>query len=142
MKPFSNDYERMIEQRFHNYCLTVLRNEACNIYKEYSRQRKKEVFLEDLPLEELLTLSITDKNVKPTIFVVGKHSIPVCDEELATALAKLEDKKRDLILLYFFLDKTDREIAALYNTIRQTITYRRKRILGQLKEYLEAEERT
>ena len=44
------------------------------------------------------------------------------------------------ILLYFFLNKTDQEIAELYDMIRQTVTYQRKSILKQLRLYLEMDD--
>ncbi len=140
MESLSEEQQQIVEKRFHSYCLSVLRNEACDIHREYTRQQKRETFLEDLTVEELLELSVKENFEKPTVFVVGEYRIPICDENLAVALMRLEERKRELILLYFFLDKTDREIALLHNTIRRTITHRRKRILEQLKDYLQMED--
>ena len=137
MQEISETYKRQIEKQFHNYCLTVLKHEASDIRDEYVRQKEKETFLEDLTVNELLELSVLDEVEKPTVFVVGEDFVFVQNEELAEALKQLTERKRELILLYFFLDKTDQEIAALYRMLRRTVTYQRKSSLKQLKQYLE-----
>lgn len=93
--------------------------------------------MEDLTVNELLELSVLDELEKPTVFAVGEDFVFVQNEELAEALKQLTERKRELILLYFFLDKTDQEIAALYRMLRRTVTYQRKSSLKQLKQYLE-----
>ena len=40
MHQLNEAQKRQIEQQFHNYCLTVLQNEACDIHRQYERQRK------------------------------------------------------------------------------------------------------
>ncbi len=137
MKEISEAYRRQIEKQFHNFCVTVLKHEASDIRDEYARQRDKETFLEDLTFSELLELSVFDELEKPTVFAVGEDFVLIWNEDLAGALKQLTDRKREFILLYFFLDKTDREIARLYDMVRQTVTYQRKSILKQLKQYLE-----
>lgn len=140
MSDLSVSLQKQVEQQFHNFCMTILRNETRDIYREYARQKKHEKFLEDLTLEELLELSVSDELKKPTVFVVGENFVLVRNEALALALEQLTAKKRELILLYFFLNKTDQEIAELYDMIRQTVTYQRKSILKQLRLYLEMDD--
>lgn len=140
MSDLSVSLQKQVEQQFHNFCMTILRNETRDIYREYARQKKHEKFLEDLTLEELLELSVSDELKKPTVFVVGENFVLVRNEALALALEQLTAKKREFILLYFFLNKTDQEIAELYDMIRQTVTYQRKSILKQLRLYLEMDD--
>ena len=139
MPEISDAYKRQIERQFHNFCVTVLKHEASDIYDEYAKQKKEEIFLEDMTGKELLELSVFDELESPTVFAVGEEFVWIQNEELADALKHLTDRKRELILLYFFLNKTDREIAFLYDMVRQTVTYQRKSILKQLKQYLEEE---
>lgn len=139
MNEISDAYKRQIERQFHNFCMKVLKHEASDIYDEYAKQKKEEIFLEDMTVKELLELSVFDELENPTVFAVGEDLVWIQNEELADALKHLTDRKRELILLYFFLDKTDREIAFLYDMVRQTVTYQRKSILKQLKQYLEEE---
>ena len=140
MEQLSETQKRQIEQQFHNYCLTVLQHEACDIHRQYERQRAKEKFFDDLTSEELLGIS-TDLEIVPDIRLsIGTMEIPIYDEVLANALQQLSQYKREIILAYFFLEKTEAEIAKIYNRTQQSINYQRKAILKQLKQYLELEE--
>lgn len=140
MEQLSETQKRQIEQQFHNYCLTVLQHEDCDIHRPYERQRAKEKSFDDLTPEELLGIS-TDLEIVPDIRLsIGKMEIPVYDVALANALQQLSQYKREIILAYFFLEKTEAEIAKMYNRTQQTINYQKKAILKQLKYYLELEE--
>ena len=140
MSELNETQKRQIEQQFHNYCLTVLQNEACDIHRQYERQRAKEKFFDDLTPNELLGLSIGLENVSDISMMIGTLEIPIYDEVLAKALQQLSQYKREIILYYFFLEKTEAEIAKIYNRTQQSINYQRKAILKQLKQYLELEE--
>ena len=140
MSELNESQKRQIEQQFHNYCLTVLRNETCDIHRQYERQRAKEKFFDDLTTNELLQLSVGLENVPDIRMMLETHEIPIYDEVLAKALQQLSQYKREIILYYFFLEKTEAEIAKIYNRSQQSINYQRKAILKQLKQYLELEE--
>lgn len=140
MSELNETQKRQIEQQFHNYCLTVLQNEACDIHRQYERQRAKEKFFDDLTPNELLQLSVGLENVPDIRMMIGTLEIPIYDEMLAKALQQLSQYKREIILYYFFLEKTEAEIAKIYNRTQQSINYQRKAILKQLKQYLELEE--
>jgi len=57
---------------------------------------------------------------------------------LGAALEDLEDERRDIVLLAYFFEMTDQEIAERLNLIRRTVAYRRGSTLKQLKKFLEA----
>lgn len=63
--------------------------------------------------------------------------VAVKDFLLGAALEKLDANQRDIVLLAYFLDMTDREIAEYLKLVRRTVTYRRGAILKQLKKILE-----
>ena len=56
---------------------------------------------------------------------------------LAEALHSLPDEKRQAVLLYYFFDMTDVEIAELMKVPRSTVQYRRTSSIELLKRYLE-----
>ena len=56
---------------------------------------------------------------------------------LAAALHSLPDEKRQAVLLYYFFDMTDVEIAELMKVLRSTVQYRRTSSFELLKRYLE-----
>jgi len=61
----------------------------------------------------------------------------VLKNEAAEALHSLPEEKRNAVLLYYFFEMTDVEIAKLYNVPRSTVQYRRTSSFELLKRYLE-----
>ena len=59
------------------------------------------------------------------------------DELIGEALKSLPEKKRNVILLSFFLDMTDTEIAKYMNLVRSTIHHHRTSSLIALKKIME-----
>ena len=47
------------------------------------------------------------------------------------------ERKRDIILLSYFLDMSDAEIGELLNVVRTTVFRHRKSALAKIKQYLE-----
>ena len=70
--------------------------------------------------------------------VKGKDVI-VKGDMLAAALEKLPTDKRDIILLSYFMEMTDREIARELDTVRQNVSKRRANILKLMHELMEKE---
>ena len=54
-----------------------------------------------------------------------------------TGLNALPERKRDIILLSYFLDMSDAEIGELLNVVRTTVFRHRKSALEKIKQYLE-----
>ena len=67
---------------------------------------------------------------------VLKNEARHIQREYADALAQLPKGKRDVILLSYFLDMTDREISEKLNIVHQTVSKRRRATLKELREYL------
>ena len=59
------------------------------------------------------------------------------NEDLANALTVLPDDKRDIVLLAYFLDMTDQEIADKLDMVRRTVQYKRAQSLKELKKEME-----
>ena len=72
-------------------------------------------------------------------FQVQGYNIPIRNEILANALVKLSEKKRDIILLAYFLDMTDQEIADKLDMVRYTVQRRRAKSLKELKKEMEVD---
>lgn len=71
------------------------------------------------------------------IFQVLGYDVEVKDALIAEALKLLSDKKQDMVLLVYYLDMSDTEIAKLVNLRESTIHYHRTSSLKSLKEFLE-----
>ena len=73
-------------------------------------------------------------------FQVQGIGVTVKDEKLADALTALSDEKRDIVLLAYFLDMTDQEIAEALNIVRRTVQYKRTSSLKEMKKRLEVQD--
>lgn len=73
-------------------------------------------------------------------FDVLHHQVAVKDERLAEAIASLPCEKRDIILLSYFLDMNDREIADTLNMVKRTVQRKRTSSIKELKLRLEVKE--
>ena len=65
------------------------------------------------------------------------YDIEVKDALIAEALQSLTEKKRNVILLSYFMEMSDAEIAREMNLVRSTVHEHRKRSLELLKNIME-----
>ena len=87
---------------------------------------------------ETITKSMWDKYFQDTyLFEIMGFEIAVADELLAEALKALPQDRLEIILLSYFADMTDKEIAGHLNLIRRTVAHRRKNALRKLKKIME-----
>ena len=124
---------------FNAYCKRTLKNEAVNAQRDVARQQMRRVSFSDLTPQEENQLAVcdeyfTDDEAEQSFFVAGRE-IPI--QLLADALRSLPEEKRSAILLYYFSDMTDAEIAERQDISRSTAQRRRTSSLELLKRYLE-----
>ena len=105
----------------------------------FQQRQLREVTFSDLsPLEEN-QLYVCDKyfadDEAEQSFVVGGKEITA--KLLAEALHSLPEEKRETVLLYYFFDMSEREIAKFCNLSRTTVQPRRTSSMKLLKRYLE-----
>jgi len=133
-----NQYEEHVKHSFDSFCKKVLRNEARDSYDEMERHRRCEISFEELSAQDLLKLSVTDEYFKGDYsFRVQGQDIVVSDAVLAEALCQLSADKREIILLSFFLEMTDKAIGDKLCIVRSTVQYKRKSSLRELKIIME-----
>ena len=105
---------------------------------ERNYRLKYEISFSELTQKELRQLEIMDDYiVESEMFHVFDYDIEVKDELIGEALKSLPEKKRNVILLSFFLDMTDTEIAKYMNLVRSTIHHHRTSSLIALKKIME-----
>ena len=120
---------------FDSYCKKKLRLENADMQRAEVRRRARERSFSELPPELLAKLCYED--VHPVEFEVCGYRIPVNDDRLAAALAKFLREKRDVILLSYFMDMSDREIGELLDMARRTVQHRRTDTLAELRKRME-----
>lgn len=122
-------------------CKKVLREESRNYKKQLVRRAEKEINLSELSETELSQLYVMDEYPSDSMFFdVLDYCVAVKDDRLAKALAALPNKKRDVILLSYFLDMSDTEIAEKLKVVGSTIHRRRTSSLKELRQRLGVKE--
>jgi len=139
MKP--GNHEEHIRHIFDSYCKRLLKREAINIQRHMKWRSEREITFSSMSERELAELATTDKYFTDEyIFSVLGESVGVSDCDLAGALSELPADRRDIVLMSFFFDMTDKEIAERLNIARRTVAYKRTSTLKELKKFMESEE--
>lgn len=108
--------------------------------KQLSKRPRHEIlFCEMNEIEMNPPTTIDEHFFDMTIFQVLNFTVYVSDEKIGTALCKLSARQREFILLYYFQDMNDKEIAKLYHLSRSAISYTRNKGLEKLKNLLNEE---
>ena len=105
--------------------LTVIVSELYRM-KCLTSQEEKQLFVCDQ--------YFADDEAEKSFVIAGKE---ITAKLLAEALHSLPEEKREAVLLYYFFDMSDVEIAKLHNIPRSTVQYRRTSSFELLKRYLE-----
>ena len=131
--------EWQIRCAFNGFCKRTLKNESINAHKEIRKRQAHEINFSDLtPKEENQLYACEDffaeDKEEQTFFAGGKE---LSAKLIADAIHNLPEEKRRAVLLYYFFDMSDAEIAALYQIPRSTVQYRRTSSFKLLKRYLE-----
>lgn len=134
----SSEQQLRIRKQFDSFCKTLLKNEMIDYERERNYRLRHEISFSELTSEELGKLGKRDDyTVESEIFRVLDYDIEVKDELIGEALKYLPEKKRNVILLSFFLDMTDTEIAKHMKLVRSTIHHHRTSSLRALKHIME-----
>ena len=130
-KPSCHD-ELTIRHRFDRLCQMSLKGEAINYYRHMDYRREHEAMFSEQSEKELNQLSVMDE-----YGVENSHDIEVKDTLIAEALQALSERKRNVILLSYFLEMSDADIAREMNLVRSTIHEHRTRSLEILRKIME-----
>lgn len=136
-KSSSDNFKLRIQRQYDRLCCKALEGELKDYYRRIRRTGKKEVLFCEMSETEMNRLSAADQyKAENCQFVVFEYEIEITNELLAEALKQLTKRKRDVILLSFFEEMTDVEIAEKMNLVRSTVNEHKQRSLKILKEYM------
>ena len=114
----SSSYENSVGCRFDYFCKKVLKGERIDYERHLAYRRKHEVMLSELSEKTLSQLyTIDEYDMENDCFQVLGYDITVKDDLIAEALQALTEKKRNVILLSYFMDMNDTEIAKEMNLV-------------------------
>lgn len=135
----SSSYDELtIRHQFDRICQVALEGEAVNYYKHMDYRRKHEVCLSELSEKELNSFFTMDiYEIEKYQFRVLNYDVEVKDSLIAEALKALTEKKRNVILLSYFMGMSNAKTAREMSLVRSTIHEQRPRSLEILKKIME-----
>lgn len=127
-----------IQRQFDCFCKKVLREEARDYIRSLKRLAEHEVSFNDLSEIQISQFYLLDEYPSDfTVFFTQGEIIQVKNDRLAEAIATLSPEKQRIVLLFYFLDMTDREIGEHLNIARSTVQYKRIKSLKEIKKEME-----
>lgn len=136
MKPSS--FEATIENQFDFICKRAMLDERKDYLKSLSRQSKREILFSEMNEYLVSQFSVTDNYPSDFhTFMLNGATIGVESDLLSEALQSLPDKKREIILLHYFMDMSDSEIAEMLKLNRSTVYRNRTGALALIKRFME-----
>lgn len=129
---------KTVRHQFDSICRKVLREESRNIEKIRGRRLKKEICMSGLSQNEVDCLFATDEYFfDSTYFQVMNQKVAIKNDRLAEAIESLTEEKQHIILLSYFFDMTDREIAEKLHSFRSTVQRKKVHSIKELRIKLE-----
>lgn len=136
----SSFFKEAIGLQFNALMMLTIKGTLKQKRKQLSKRSRHEIlFCEMNEIEMNPPTTIDEHFFDMTIFQVLNFTVYVSDEKIGTALCKLSARQREFILLYYFQDMNDKEIAKLYHLSRSAISYTRNKGLEKLKNLLNEE---
>lgn len=130
--------ELTIRHQFDRLCVMALKGERIDYLRHMRYRQMHELPWSDLAKSDWSKIFTMDEyNAENVKFEVFGHEIIVKDDQIAEALQALSEKKRNVILLSYFMDMSDAEIAKEMHLVRSTIHEHRKKSLELLKKIME-----
>src|SRR5699024_1797635 len=110
MKP--SFFQTTIENQYNYICNRAMKHERKNYLLYISRLANREVSFSDVGDYLVSQFATTDNySTDFQIFTLNGISVGVENDLLSEALRELPDKKREILLLFYFMDMSDSEIA-------------------------------
>jgi RNA polymerase sigma factor (sigma-70 family) len=136
-----DENELAVMKQFDSYIKKCIKNIAYNYEnKNKNKWHNHTLFFEDcsdIAFEPDSYESSEDNYFEESkIYNVNGILIEVTDSNIIKALEYLPTKLRTIVLLYYFDDKTDKQIGLVLNSIQQTINNQRKEALELMKKFL------
>ena len=124
--------------QFDYICKRAMEDERKDYLKSLSRLSKRELSFSDIGDSIVNQFSTMDRHTEDfRIVSFDDLSVSVENDLLGEALRNLSDKKREIILLYYFMNMNDTEIAELLKLNRSTVYRHRTSGLNLIKNFME-----
>ena len=127
-----------IQHQYDALAKKTLKGEAKNYQADLAKRAAREVLFSEMSEIDFAQLFTMDEYESEFFrFQVSGFDVFIKNELLAAALNTLSERKRNIVLLSYFLDMSDAEISQMLNVVRSTIFKHRKIALARIKQYME-----
>jgi RNA polymerase sigma factor (sigma-70 family) len=134
-------YEEITEKQFDALVKKVFHDERIDFMRSMWRQMNKQSLFSELPEESVLNFEDVESRKAfddvDTEFQVLKYSVSVHSALLCDALLQIDERERNIILMAFWLNMSDQEIADETGLKRRTVNDIRNKTYQKLRKILE-----
>ena len=135
----TSSFRQAVEAQFDCLSKKVIKRAVMKGYRDMKRREKRECSFSDLPDYQQERFGECDKYESDyTVFNVLGIEVWIENDKLSEALKALTEKKRNIILLSYFMDMADGEIGSLMGMSRSAVQRHRTSTLKQLRVKLMA----
>jgi DNA-directed RNA polymerase specialized sigma24 family protein len=114
----SPKHKKHSRHSFDSYCKKILKRKTIDCHRETKRRGEREIPFSDLPKQKLDRLSVTDKYfANEYVFNILDENICVSNCELGDALSELPADRREIVMMSYFFDMTDKEVVSAPNIL-------------------------
>lgn len=135
---YSHEFIKYQENRFDLFCKVVIRNASYDNLRSRKRRADRFSSLEELQSGVLDLEKVEDTYVTYSrTYKVKGIDVTVSDEQIGEAIQFIMPNQRAVLLLSFFKEYSDMDIARLMGISHKTVAYRKKMAMQKLKSLLE-----
>lgn len=131
------EFQSYHEASFDAFCKKVIKTTVADYYRMERQQNYA-----NLPAESSYSrmvessVSFDQYSLYRKTYIVKNILVEVHNEEIGEALQYIVPKKRSVLLLSYFLEYSDADIARLLNVSAPTVARRKKAALSELKQLI------
>ena len=138
MEESYSEHELEIMLQFYHICKKVIHDTRVDCLRKLAKEEPYVIVSSELVENELDRQSfMEDYRTDVDVFHVLDMDIEIKNELLFQALERLSEQQRDVILLFYYMNMSDEEIAKQLHKVRSTICYHRNSSLQKLREIME-----
>lgn len=139
-RQIQSDFQTTIQFQFDHLARKVMIRTKSNYRRSIGRRRKRESPFSEVSDLELNKLHTSDTyRLDSQTYKVLSKDVEITDCQISEALDTLSKRWRDIILMFYYLEMSDSEIAKELSVNRSTVYHNRHSALEMIKPLLEDE---
>ncbi len=133
------DFFSFQERNFDVFCKKTINNLSAYALRTHINSQRRHQTLDDCVIQEIASAQVEDDyHFYGRTFSVRGISLVVRDEVMGECLQYIPPDKRSVLLLSYFGEFSDTEVAKILGITNGTVMYRKKDALRRLRALMEA----